>query len=145
MTATTSLADLRHAMFERQPDGAQLTRRIDTPGREEIALYRARFDGPSYASGVSDRHVVVIHLGHDVDAECRVDDVRLHHRSGFGNVTIIPAGSNWSATLASRSEKIVLGIPVERVAVAAARAARPSPGLRAQLGGQDRALFSVAR
>ncbi len=60
-----------------------------------------------------------------------------------GNVTLIPAGVEWTATAGGALDNIIVSIPRASFAVAAARADRPSLTIAPQIRGRDVSLAAI--
>lgn len=118
---------------------------VEGGGSDDVLLYRASYDGGAAVKGISDHHLLVINAGRRIKAWCKVGTVELDHACEPGNVTVIPAETEWSARLAPGMDQIIVAIPAPRLAMAAARSLEAGVQLRALLRGQDGNLVSIVR
>ena len=105
---------------------AKMLTASESTGAEDVFLYHPHYTGTAKLSGISDRHLLFVNVGRPVPAECRIGNAELSHCVETGNITVIPADTEWNAVVGA-GECIVVAIPKTRLAVAARRPPRRSP------------------
>ncbi|KQY48600.1 AraC family transcriptional regulator [Rhizobium sp. Root483D2] len=115
----------------------------ENSGADDIKVYRARYRSDAHAKGISDEHLLVLNVGFASPANCQIGRTELNHRCEAGNVTLIPAYMEWSATIAEGPEVLLVSIPTALAATAAARNCLAGAQVQPSLRGQDRLLLSI--
>ncbi|MBE7200368.1 MAG: helix-turn-helix transcriptional regulator [Parafilimonas terrae] len=115
----------------------------ENEGADDVALYRVRYAAASHVFGISAHHLVVVNVGAAVPAACRIGSAELDHVSGPGNVVVIPAEVPWSAVIPRSAEHVIIALPRERWAVAAAQARVRVEPIRSRMRSQDPDLVSL--
>lgn len=115
----------------------------ENEGADDVALYRVRYAAASHVFGISAYHLVVVNVGAAVPAACRIGSAELDHVSGPGNVVVIPSEVPWSAAIPCSAEHVVIALPRERWAVAAAQSRVRVEPIRPRLRSQDPDLVSL--
>jgi len=127
---------------ERGP--AKMLTASESTGAEDVFLYYPRYTGTTRLSGVSDRHLLFVNVGPPVPAECRIGSAKLDHCVETGNITVIPADTEWNAVVGA-GECVVVAIPKMGLAVAAARSVGSAVTIEPRLRSKDPALLSIVR
>jgi AraC family transcriptional regulator len=130
------------AIFHHEAD-AELVHARENSGADDIKVYQARYKGIAHARGISDEHLLILNVGFASPANCKVGVVELNHCCEPGNITLIPAYMEWSASIAESPEILLVSIPQALTAFAAARTCLPGADVQPRLRGQDTILFSI--
>lgn len=139
-----STAPSRKAIFPSSlPANGMLLHVREKSGADDINVYRARYKSTAHTTGISDQHLLVLNVGNATPADCRVGTAELNHHCEVGNVTLIPAHTQWSASIAERPEIVLVTIPPALTATAAARACAAGAQIQPRLSGQDGILLSI--
>ena len=125
------------------PERTKLIQAFGPLGSEGLGLYHFRCEGTPALAGVSDRHTIILNRSSFVGIACTIGRRQLDHTAMAGNVTLIPAEVEWTATAGGTLDNIVVSIPKASFAVAAARAERPSLTIAAQIRGRDGLLRTI--
>lgn len=125
------------------PEQMKLLQAFGPQGSEALGLYHFQCDGMPALAGVSDRHTIILNRSSFVGIACTIGRRRLDHTAMAGNVTLIPADVEWTATAGGALDNIVVSVPKASFAVAAARADRPSSTIAPQIRGRDSLLQAV--
>jgi AraC family transcriptional regulator len=125
------------------PVNGKLVHVREKSGADDVNVYRARYKSIAHTTGISDQHLLVLNVGNATPADCRVGTAELNHHCKVGNVTVIPAHTEWSASIAERPEIVLVSIPPTLTAVAAARACAAGAQIQPRLSGQDGTLLSI--
>ena len=141
---TGAAVTVRSAIVAPERAPAKMLAASESTGAEDIFLYRPHYTGIAKLSGISDRHLLFVNVGPLVPAECRIGNAELNHRVETGNITVIPADTEWNAVVGA-GECIVVAIPKTRLAVAAARSVGSSVTIEPRLRSKDPVLLSIVR
>ena len=125
------------------PERTKLIRAFGPQNSEGLGVYHFRCEGTPALTGLSDRHTIILNRSSFVGIACTIGRRQLDHTAMAGNVTLIPAEVEWTATAGGTLDNIVVSIPKAAFAVAAARAERPSPTIAAQIRGRDGLLRTI--
>ncbi len=93
--------------------------------------------------GVSDRLLLIVNLGAPAFATCRIDEHHLEHRAAYGNITLIPPGSEWKGTMDRPTSAAFIAVPQQRLAVASALMERPLGTLRPRLDARSQPVLEL--
>lgn len=125
------------------PGRATLIQAFKPPRFEALGLHHFHCDGAPDLAGLSDRHTIILNRSSFVGIACTIGRSDLNHTAMAGNVTLIPADTEWTATADGPLDNIVVSIPRSSFAAAAARADRPSLTIAPQIRGRDDALQAI--
>lgn len=128
---------------EQAADRTKLIRAFGPRGSEALGLHHFRCEGAPALAGLSDRHTIILNRSSFVGIACTIGRQRLDHTAMAGNVTLIPADVDWTATAGGTLDNIVISIPRASFAAAAARADRPSLTIAPQIRGRDQNLQAI--
>jgi AraC family transcriptional regulator len=138
-----SAETVRSAMFGPDKGSANFVSVAESEGVEDLLVYRVQYDGVSRPCGIAEHHLIVVNVGRTVAADCNVGRATLNHLCEPGNLTVIPANTEWNATMGQGAEMVVAAIPKARLAVSAAANFHGIPSLRPLLRAQNAELLSV--
>lgn len=141
---TQAAIDVKAAMIDPGRAPGELLSAAENEGADDIALYRVRYSAASNVSGISAHHLIVVNVGVAVPAACRIGSVELDHVSEPGNVVVIPSEIAWRAAIPHSAEQVVIALPPERLASAAAQLATRVEPIQPRLRSQDPDLVSLA-
>jgi AraC family transcriptional regulator len=136
---------VRHTMFGPDKAPAEFVSVAESDGSEDLLVYRVHYQGVSRPAGIAGHHLIVLNVGPPVPAECHVGSASLNHTSESGNLTVIPAETEWKAAMGHGAEMVVAAIPKARLAVSAASAFDGMPSIEPLLRAQNAELLSVLR
>lgn len=136
---------VRSAIVDPERAPAKMLTASESIGAEDIFLYRPHYTGIAKLSGISDRHLLFVHVGFPVPAECRIGNAELNHCVETGNITVIPANTEWNAVVGEGAEGVVVAIPKTRLAVAAAHSVGSAVIIEPKLRSKDPVLLSIIR
>ena len=125
------------------PDRAKLIRAFEPQGFETLGLHHFRCEGAPVLAGRSERHTIILNRSSFVGIACTIGRLDLDHTAMAGNVTLIPADVEWTATADGTLDNIVVSIPRASFAAAAARADLPSLSIAPQIRGKDNAIQAI--
>jgi AraC family transcriptional regulator len=125
------------------PERTKLIQAFGPQGSEALGLYHFRCEGAPALAGLSDRHTIVLNRSSFVGIACTIGRQGLDHTAMAGNVTLIPADTEWTATAGGTLDNIIVSIPKASFAVAAAQAGRPSLSIAPQMRGRDGLLRAI--
>lgn len=143
--ATPAASLVKQAFFDQERAPARFVSVAESNGIEDLLLYHARYVGISRPAGISDYHLIVVHVGPSVPADCNIGGAELNHVVMPGNITVIPSDTEWSAAIGDGAEMTVAAIPKARLAVAAAGILNEIPPIGPRLRGQDAELLSIIK
>jgi AraC family transcriptional regulator len=114
-------------------------------GEYGIGVARLRFAGGAFAKGSAPYHLLMFNLGPPARISCRVNNKSLEHVAPRGNITVCPAGSEFSGKSSESLNILLFAIPREPLACFCAEHAKPKSALLERLSGWDGYLLGAAR
>jgi AraC family transcriptional regulator len=145
MMTTHAARVIRKALFDPDTAPARFMSVAESTGTEDLLLYRVRHDQTIQSAGISEHHLIAVTVGPAVAAECSIGLAALNYVIPPGNVAVIPSDTEWHVAMAGPTEKIVVGIPKDRLAVVAATAMNELPIITPRIRGQDEQLLSILK
>jgi AraC family transcriptional regulator len=128
-----------------QGDGSQPSGvfSVKWPGAKGFHVSRHLFTGGAHVQAVPADHLVVVQPRRVGLMKCRIGDHRLDHRPAEWNVTICPAGMPCEAESDDDADIIMVSLPVDTFAFAAAESAHQTIELDTRLEGRDDRLAAL--
>jgi len=114
------------------------------PGESGVSILNFRFDGGMHLLATPRCHCICFEM-YQVRVEKRMAGRIAHYERPVGSLTINPAGYDFAADADEDVEILVVAVDPGRMALAAAEGALPEAQLIERLGGEDPALFALAR
>ena len=114
------------------------------PGESGVSVLNFRFDGGMHLLATPRCHCICFEMS-QVRVEKRMAGRIAHYERPVGSLTINPAGYDFAADADEDVEILVVAVDPGRMALAAAEGALPEAQLIERLGGEDPALFALAR
>ena len=108
------------------------------------SILNFRFDGGMHLLATPRCHCICFEMS-QVRVEKRMAGRIAHYERPVGSLTINPAGYDFAADADEDVEILVVAVDPGRMALAAAEGALPEAQLIERLGGEDPALFALAR
>ena len=139
------MMDIGALRMAQQDGGAPTTLAAGSaPGESGVSVLNFRFDGGMHLLATPRCHCICFEMSH-VRVEKRMAGRIAHYERPVGSLTINPAGYDFAADADEDVEILVVAVDPGRMALAAAEGALPEAQLIERLGGEDPALFALAR
>ena len=137
--------DIGALRMAQQDGGAPTTLAAGSaPGESGVSVLNFRFDGGMHLLATPRCHCICFEMS-QVRVEKRMAGRIAHYERPVGSLTINPAGYDFAADADEDVEILVVAVDPGRMALAAAEGALPEAQLIERLGGEDPALFTLAR
>ncbi|HEX8807979.1 MAG TPA: AraC family transcriptional regulator [Xanthobacteraceae bacterium] len=137
--------DIGALRMAQQDGGAPTTLAAGSaPGESGVSVLNFRFDGGMHLLATPRCHCICFEMS-QVRVEKRMAGRIAHYERPVGSLTINPAGYDFAADADEDVEILVVAVDPGRMALAAAEGALPEAQLIERLGGEDPALFALAR
>ena len=114
------------------------------PGESGVSVLNFRFGGGMHLLATPRCHCICFEMS-QVRVEKRMAGRIAHYERPVGSLTINPAGYDFAADADEDVDILVVAVDPGRMALAAAEGALPEAQLIERLGGEDPALFALAR
>ena len=139
------MMDIGALRMAQQDGGAPTTLAAGSaPGESGVSILNFRFDGGMHLLATPRCHCICFEMS-QVRVEKRMAGRIAHYERPVGSLTINPAGYDFAADADEDVEILVVAVDPGRMALAAAEGAQPEAQLIERLGGEDPALFALAR
>jgi AraC family transcriptional regulator len=139
------MMDIGALHMAQQDGGAPATLAAGSaPGESGVSILNFRFDGGMHLLATPRCHCICFEMS-QVRVEKRMAGRIAHYERPVGSLTINPAGYDFAADADEDVEILVVAVDPGRMALAAAEGALPEAQLIERLGGEDPALFALAR
>ena len=139
------MMDIGALRMAQQDGGAPTTLAAGSaPGESGVSILNFRFDGGMHLLATPRCHCICFEMS-QVRVEKRMAGRIAHYERPVGSLTINPAGYDFAADADEDVEILVVAVDPGRMALAAAEGALPEAQLIERLGGEDPALFALAR
>jgi len=139
------MMDIGALRMAQQDGGAPTTLAAGSaPGESGVSVLNFRFDGGMHLLATPRCHCICFEMS-QVRVEKRMAGRIAHYERPVGSLTINPAGYDFAADADEDVEILVVAVDPGRMALAAAEGALPEAQLIERLGGEDPALFALAR
>ena len=139
------MMDIGALRMAQQDGGAPTTLAAGSaPGDSGVSVLNFRFDGGMHLLATPRCHCICFEMS-QVRVEKRMAGRIAHYERPVGSLTINPAGYDFAADADEDVEILVVAVDPGRMALAAAEGALPEAQLIERLGGEDPALFALAR
>ena len=139
------MMDIGAVRMAQQDGGAPTTLAAGSaPGESGVSVLNFRFDGGMHLLATPRCHCICFEMS-QVRVEKRMAGRIAHYERPVGSLTINPAGYDFAADADEDVEILVVAVDPGRMALAAAEGALPEAQLIERLGGEDPALFALAR
>jgi len=139
------MMDVGALRMAQQDGGAPTTLAAGSaPGESGVSILNFRFDGGMHLLATPRCHCICFEMS-QVRVEKRMAGRIAHYERPVGSLTINPAGYDFAADADEDVEILVVAVDPGRMALAAAEGALPEAQLIERLGGEDPALFALAR
>jgi AraC family transcriptional regulator len=139
------MMDIGALRMAQQDGGAPTTLATGSaPGESGVSILNFRFDGGMHLLATPRCHCICFEMS-QVCVEKRMAGRIAHYERPVGSLTINPAGYDFAADADEDVEILVVSVDPGRMALAAAEGALPEAQLIERLGGEDPALFALAR
>ena len=139
------MMDVGALRMAQQDGGAPTTLAAGSaPGESGVSILNFRFDGGMHLLATPRCHCICFEMS-QVRVEKRMAGRIAHNERPVGSLTINPAGYDFAADADEDVEILVVAVDPGRMALAAAEGALPEAQLIERLGGEDPALFALAR
>jgi AraC family transcriptional regulator len=139
------MMDIGALRMAQQDGGAPTTLAAGSaPGESGVSILNFRFDGGMHLLATPRCHCICFEMS-QVRVEKRMAGRIAHYERPVGSLTINPAGYDFAADADEDVEILVVAVDPGRMALAAAEGALPEARLIERLGGEDPALFALAR
>ena len=139
------MMDIGALRMAQQDGGAPTTLAAGSaPGESGVSVLNFSFDGGMHLLATPRCHCICFEMS-QVRVEKRMAGRIAHYERPVGSLTINPAGYDFAADADEDVEILVVAVDPGRMALAAAEGALPEAQLIERLGGEDPALFALAR
>ena len=139
------MMDIGALRMAQQDGGAPTTLAAGSaPGESGVSILNFRFDGGMHLLATPHCHCICFEMS-QVRVEKRMAGRIAHYERPVGSLTINPAGYDFAADADEDVEILAVAVDPGRMALAAAEGALPEAQLIERLGGEDPALFALAR
>jgi len=139
------MMDIGALRMAQQDGGAPTTLAAGSaPGESGVSILNFRFDGGMHLLATPRCHCICFEMS-QVRVEKRMAGRIAHYERPVGSLTINPAGYDFAADADEDVEILVVAVDPGRMALTAAEGALPEARLIERLGGEDPALFALAR
>src|SRR5271166_5203728 len=139
------MMDIGALRMAQQDGGAPTTLAAGSaPGESGVSVLNFRFDGGMHLLATPRCHCICFEMS-QVRVEKRMAGRIAHYERPVGSLTINPARYDFAADADEDVEILAVAVDPGRMALAAAEGALPEAQLIERLGGEDPALFALAR